>query len=226
MPSSSSRLQDCLARLLKRDFRKFDAAHSEDAMIFLMALLSDSIYLQRSLSRVAAPDPMNPFVPLSPHSEHERMHGILSSAFDNWLDIFHRTQPEILVFYHYCRLYLGYPQVSSLASHICYPSGQEVTEPKVTVSNTAIKHAWAILDNVAAADSRLGIDRTIEPLWFPVATFHAGLAIWAQNCGSKRESSSTRILLPFIVELQKMSWPCAAKMASSMENLMAPDRRR
>jgi hypothetical protein len=225
MPRSSARLQDCYARLLKGEPRPSDAANTEDAMVLLMALLSDTLYLQRSLSRVAAPDPMNPFVPLSPHSEHERMHNVLFSALDTWLETFQRDERGIMVFYHYCCLYLAFPQVSGLASHACYPTGHEITEPKVPVSDTAVTHAWAILDNVAAGE--INMSETMEPLWFPVAIYHAGLTIWAQTCGSRlAHASSTRILLPFIVEVQKFRWPCSAAMASSLQMLMAADRKR
>ena len=220
MIQTSHKLRDLRAALLRGECMPSDVRRREDALLLLLALLTDTIYLQRSLNRWSGdPDPINPFVPLSPYTEHQRMLSILAVAYDKWAQSFISVEPDVMVLYHYCRLYVVYPEVTGLAAGIGYPGPIRTKRPDVKIPETATKHAWQILDTAAANSSQR---TTIAPLWSPVVVFHAALVIWADiaSCTSVY-APSKRVLVPFILELQRMQWPCSAKMASTLETLMA-----
>lgn len=91
----------------------------EDAVLLLMAILSDLLYIRLSIGQQAhltipaqkrARNLSNPSVPLSPHTETYRMQNIISSALDRWYSKFNTlSSPGMMAFYYYCRLYLSYP---------------------------------------------------------------------------------------------------------------------
>lgn len=215
MPHSLHKLRHIYSLVLQNASLPTNMQHIEDSILLLVALLSDAIYLHRSLARLAdRPKQGNPFVPLSPFSEHERMYDILSRAFNRWHTTFSAPQ-SVMALYHYSRLYLSFPEVTTLAHHAGYPSGR-VSDLKTTVPEQTLKHAWAILDTAAASDNKGG---KICPVWLPVTIFHAGLVVWAK-LHSDEAYGSPRIMLSFVVELQKMRWPCCSKMASTLQALM------
>ena len=213
-------LQHLRAILLRGECLPPEVKGGEDALLLLLTLLTDAIYLQRSLSRWSGdPDPINPFVPLSPHTEHQRMLSILSIALDKWAQSFASINSDVMVLYHYCRLYLVLPEVTGLPGIVGYPETIKTTLPDVKIPETVTKCAWQILDTAAASSSQRA---TPSPLWLPVVVFHAALVIWTDiaNCTSVY-TPSKRVLVPFILELQRMGWPCCAKMTSTLETLMA-----
>jgi hypothetical protein len=220
MIQSPYKLQDLRAILLRGECLPSEVQGVEDALLLLLALLTDAIYLQRSLSRWSGhPDPINPFVPLSPRTEHQRMLSVLSVALDKWAQSFASIDPDEMVLYHYCRLYFILPEVTGLPGSVGYPETIKTTRPDVNITETVTKCAWQILDTAAASSSQRA---TTSPLWLPVVVFHAALVIWTDiaNCTSVY-APSKRVLVPFILELQRMGWPCCAKMASTLETLMA-----
>ena len=215
MPHSSHKLRHIYSLALQDASLPTNMRHIEDSILLLVALLSDAIYLHRSLARLAdRPEQVNPFVPLTPFSEHERMHDILSRAFDRWHSTFNTPQ-SVMALYHYSRLYLSFPQVATLAHDAGYPSGR-VSDLKTTVPEQTLKHAWAILDSAAVSNNEGG---EICPVWLPITIFHAGLVVWAK-LRSDDAYGSPRVMLSFVLELQKMSWPCCPKMASTLQTLM------
>jgi hypothetical protein len=213
-------MQDLRAALLRNERITGEVRSGDDALLLLVAILTDLIYLQRSLSRYADhPDPINPFVPLSPHTEQQRMLSTLSSALDRWSESFDSLNPDIMVLYHYSRLYLTYPGVTSVAASIGYTESIKIVKADIKVPNTTAKFAWRILDTAAASSSRQG-PKLCSP-WLPVTIFHAALVIWADIATSaSMYAPSKRILVPFILELQRMGWPCCLKMVSTLETLM------
>jgi hypothetical protein len=124
-----------------------------------------------------------------------------------------------MVLYHYTRLYLTFPEIISVAASIGYPESIKTVKPATKVPTTAAKFAWRILDTAAAASSRQG-PKLCSP-WLPVTIFHAAVVIWADiaTCASM-DTPSKRILVPFILELQRMGWPCCINMVSTLETLM------
>lgn len=205
----------------------------EDAVLLLMAILSDLLYIRRSVGQHAhLTDPAqktarnlsNPFVPLSPHTETYRMQNIISSALDRWYSKFNTlSSPGMMAFYYYCRLYLSCPQILGLPHVVDYRGIDSVTglSGLTAISDQSVQHAWRILDDAAARPK----SDLLCPLWLPIFVFHAGLVVWAkQQLDTTQDPNgygSNRILLPFKVELEGMPWPCCKEMAETLARLMA-----
>ena len=221
MIQSSYNFQDIRCALLRNEKLPPDIQGREDALLLLMALLTDAIYFQRSLGRWSSLlDPINPYMPLSPHTEHKRMLSTLTTALDRWSESLPSVDPDLVVLHRYVGLYLAFPAVTGLAGSIGYPDTITTTKLDVKVPDMATKFAWQILD-AAAAGSPNRASNLCSP-WLPVVVFHGALLIWADVASStSMYAPSKRILLPFILELQRMGWPCCAKLASTIERLMA-----
>ena len=236
MPSSPYKFQDLYRTLSESDNDSPlppDLIYQDDAFVLLMAILSDSLCLHQSLGQIDAianitvkQNMRNPFSPLSPHSELARMRNALSSTLDRWHSAFHTSiSSDILALYHYCRMYLscfqllelpriaGYKLVSSSCSAASGPS----------ITSMSVSQAWLVLDNAAARRKALS-SQTLCPAWLPIVVFHASLILWAkQKYGSGNEDNaygSTKILLPFKIEIEQMTWPCCKEMAATLDRLM------
>ena len=211
----------------------------EDAVVLLVAILSDSICLQKSLGHMAFPvDELdafrqhhNPFLPLAPRSELDRMQRSLSGALDRWYRHFHVVATsEVIALYHYCRLHLSCPKLSCLSQIAGYkPMVLNATSPKpsglrlaVKVSEESVGHSWLVLDCAAARGKTSG---NLCPAYLPIIVFHASLVVWAKLHNKETSKgdnySSTRVLLAFKAELSEMEWPCCVEMASTLDNLMS-----
>ncbi len=216
-----------------------ESSSQDDAIMLLIAILSDSICLRRSLSHIALlVDPIdasrnayNPFLPLAPQTELDRMQRSLSRALDRWHRQFHKVVTlEVMALYHYCRLYLSCPTLSCLSSMAGYgaavpsASSLELGPQKfaVEVSEESISHSWLVLDTTAARGKS---SAPLCPVWLPIIVFHASLAVWAklQNTETSKYDtySSTKVLLAFRAELSAMEWPCCVEMASTLDRLMS-----
>lgn len=239
MPGSKAEFQDVYRALI--DARSptigplLDVASHEDALLLLMALVSDLIYLRTSLGQSVCLDALqdkcsfrvNPFVPFSSHTELERMENTLSLGLDRWYLHFHDcVPPEIMAFYYYCRLYLTCRQVLSLASLAGYlETGPfPVSSHEFSASDDTARLAWLILDSAAARSQALSGD-CLCPTWLPVVVFHAGLVLWAKHTFGgvqvRAQKGVGKMLLPFKMELEGMPWPCCEEMAATLERLMA-----
>lgn len=258
MPSNSSGsnfqetyhafLEDKDLRTGTRDIKTtFSSLSQDDAILILMAFLSDSLYIRRSIGQQVHVTDLtrnkktgrnfhshNPFVPLAPHTETDRMQNIISSALDRWYATFNTntvpsssSPPGMMAFYYYCRLYISCPQILFLPRMVGYKSlhtpGNPSLDPSAfTISDQSVQHAWRIL-NDAAARSKSDI---LCPLWLPIFVFHASLVVWAkqqQQLGGTQHQNgygSSRILLAFKVELEGMPWPCCREMSETLEQLM------
>lgn len=243
MPSSSYEFQEVYNAFLEdkgtHSINFSTSLSLDDAVLVLMAILSDLLYIRRSIGQHAHhTDPAkkmvrnfhNPFVPLSPHTETHRMENIISSALDRWYSTFDTLScPGIMVFYHYCRLYLSCPQIAALPRMAGYKGIDSDTDPGSlivrTISDQSVQHAWRILDEAAARPK----SDVLCPLWLPVFVFHASLVVWAkQQFGTTRDPNgygSYRILLPFKIELEGMPWPCCKEMTETLVRLIAAPRR-
>lgn len=246
MPSSDLAFQDVYRNLLQESggndkllLFTMGSNTREQAIILLLAILSDSMTIRRSLgsaANVISPVQMgayrhNPFVPYTAHTELERMQGQLLTALDRWYAKFQGSVgPEIIALYHYSKLYLSCPAISvfpQLAQH--QHSGfspSQVDAPdassEVNISDQSVSHAWSVLD-IAATSPKC--EETLCPAWMPIVVFHAALVVWAsisynKGCG-RDKSGSKRALLAFKVELDSMPWPCCADMATFLQKLMS-----
>lgn len=240
MPSSAPEFQSVYNILISR---KGDAEATlptemnaaDDAVLLLTAILSDLLFIQRSLGRIinlandsaVIRDPDKPHPPLSPRSELRRMHNTLSTALQRWGERFATQAPsEVLAFFHYCRLHLLYPRLLELPRIAGYGplSKAQISQhnpPAVPASATST--AWLILDKATA---RTRSDATLCPIWLPIAVFHAGLVVWAGRHLSGGSGSnegvqgSAMMLVPFRIELETMNWPCCRDMAATLDRLV------
>ena len=216
-----------------------DATSEEDAVLLLMAILSDSINLHRSLGRVVDLDDQtnktdysrNPFVPLSPYTELKRMREMLVAGLQRWYKQFEGlVSPSTMALYHYSISYLscnslrllpriaGYPLFGIDTSHTDSVSSLM----QVKISDESVGRAWMILDSSAL---RSKASEALCPIWLPVIVFHAALIVWA-NISRKvlqkqGHRGSIRSLLVFKVEVESMPWPCCQDMATTLERLIS-----
>lgn len=238
MPCSSYNFQDIYRSLFDETHTKAslpdDMMSPDDAFLILLAIISDILCIHRSLYRILSLSESqqntsvhlpNPFVPLTPAAELTRMTKALSLALNVWSDRFHGLMvPEIMAFYHYCRLHLACPQILELPFLAGYtdPAPNFDHQP-IVITDEAVRNAWLVLDHSADALSTRTPD-TLCPVWLPVVVFHAALVVWAQQSlselGQNGISGSVRVLLAFKFELERMSWPCSKSMAATLERLI------
>lgn len=207
----------------------------DDALLLLMAVISDILYLRGSLGQVVhrmasadkKPARRNPFIPLSPHSELDRMETLLSVALDKWHGRFHTSvPPELVAFYHYCRMYLACKYLLDLPKIAGYRQqrSDSTSSTELEITERAAHHAWLVLDS-AAGRSRPPSGDSLLQVWLPIVVFHASLVVWAKHSlGRARHGEgfgSAKILLAFKVELEGMPWPCCSQMAATLDRLMA-----
>lgn len=215
-----------------------DMTTQEDAVILLMAIISDAMYLRQALGRLVATKggrpASNPFVPLTPNTELDRMQVLLSRGLDRWQMQFQGLMPaDVMAFYHYCRLYISCPDLPSLSPLSGYNNpladrrswNKSKTGKNIKISDHSIQEAWQVLDH-AALRSKSG--EQLCALWLPIVVFHASLVIWASislvgSAGGRDKYGSKRSLLAFKVELEGMPWPCCVGMAAILERLMLND---
>lgn len=214
------------------------ATFREDGLLLLIAIISDSICLNHALgpfcgptmSEEPTPYEYNPFVPFTPSTENRRIQASLEAALDRWDTIFHDlSSSEMLALHCYAKLYLSYPDLQILPQLVGYgpltfgePGSFEsfTTLQCSKVSHHSAQLAWLVLDHVASPK------RTVEvmcPSWLPIAVFHAALVVWAKASfttdSMDDRHGSTRALLAFQVELEKMCYPCCVEMAATLKRL-------
>jgi hypothetical protein len=237
MPNSRE-LQDVYRHLLDdrvpRERHILAAASQEDMLLLLMALAADLLYARRSLGQVnrpVAPETRkgpcdNSLRPFSPQMELRRIEDQLSLAVDKWYRSFKaNVSPEILVLYHYVKIYLCFDQLLSLPQTAGYP-GSTPSLPmsrNLSISEIAVREAWHVLDSAAAWSQKSHADQ-LCPIWLPITVFHAGLVVWVHftTCNAKTPAaySSPRVLLAFKVELDGMRWPCCVEMSATFARLI------
>lgn len=244
MPSSTLAFRDVYQSLLQlsgtdseRILSTMGNKSKEQAVLLLLAILSDSITIRRSLGNAAnavgaacaAVSRHDPFVPLSAHTELERMQRQLSQGLDRWYGNFRGSMTQdVMTLFHYCRLYLScraIPRLPSLAEY-ALPSPSQAMAPStltdMKISSQSLSYAWALLDASAGYPKA---EYELCPAWMPIAVFHAALVVWANTSFSVGEDGnrheSKRVLLAFRVELEAMHWPCCVDMAETLRRLMS-----
>lgn len=213
-----------------------DMTSPDDALLLVIAFLSDLLYFRRSFAMLFQTSakqhlqqscPGNPFVPLTPRTELNRLHDTLTSALDTWAQRFQSFMtPEVMSFYYYCRLQLACPELLNLprlAGHSLFSRTATDDYHGDPISDMAVSIAWSVLD-VASRRSKDSRAQYLCPVWLPVCVFHAALVVWAQQTVAqtqgRRKHGSRIMLLAFKLELAEMPWPCCADMTSTLERLM------
>ena len=244
MPSSPHQFQDIYQILVSGNEIQLplpaDLTAADDAVLLLIAIMSDLLYLKRSLpSVITLPRarqalnerfPSNPFIPFAPQTELNRLRSILNSALDNWaLQFQSLVAPDILALYHYSRLHLACSDVLDLPRLAGYKpvSGTTtITHRNINISDRAVRMAWLVLDSAAERSKEMSASsESLCSIWLPICVFHAALVVWAHqslNSAQQEEErrSSKMLLLAFKVELESMTWPCCPEMAATLERLM------
>ena len=248
MPSSSCDFQRVYRALKEQDCHIDELpalseaiTSDEDAILLLVAILADAITLQLSLGSVVDrarcrstgthSTLRNPFLPLSPTSEHERLRRSLSTALDRLQAHLHDTISwATRALFQYCRLYLSFSHLRVYALLHTYLNAhgaglrarlqdQNADESR-KLRDYCAPVAWQVLDAVASRPDR---SASSCPPWLPVITFHAAWTVWlstASQEGDKSRAGSGRVLLAFKIELDSMPWPCCAEMARTLHALM------
>jgi hypothetical protein len=233
MPSSSLEFQDVYRTFLDdktpQIFLAAALASQDDALLLLMAILSDLLYLRCSLGQVVRlatakirqTPRHNPFVPLSPHTELDRMESVLSLALDRWYETFHTRVPlEIMAFYHYCSMYLSCGQLLDFPQMAGYRPLKSEPNSKIdiSVSGKAVRQAWLVLDNAAARPKPPSTD-TLCPVWLPVMIFHAGLLVWASRFFVVPSMWRNTKVLRYCLHLESNLKACVGRVVSRWRQL-------
>jgi hypothetical protein len=199
--------------------------------LMLLAILSDSITLNRSLgSEANLINPaslkfykQNPYAPFAAHSEMEQTQDRLSKALDRWHARFGTSvAAETIAFYLYCKLYQSCHELQKLVL-LSKLDASAFSSAQVSISDESVTHAWAILDASAACPKTSG---SLTAAWMPIVVFHAALIVWGHTNRDKTESrrgghGSLRALLVFKLELEAMKWPCCVDMAATIQRLIS-----
>lgn len=204
----------------------------EQAILLLLAILSELIVIQRSLGAavnvVSPAQKHNPFVPFSRKSELARMQNRLSVALDRWQRFYEDTMsPDIVALFYYCRLCLDCPEMPSLPYlaqyELAFPVKDSIVGPnEIVISQKSLRHAWTLLDTAAICPK---VENELCAAWLPIIVFQASLVVWADislaKQGQRGTQASTRALLAFQIELETMPWPCSAVMAATLHRIIS-----
>lgn len=167
------------------------------------------------------------FTPLSHGNEILRARKSLIRVLDAWIAAYQVSNgPERLLLYHFCKLYVTFPELHLLPAAAGFKrDGVHTPNPEANTVQfldmddqlvAEVSHyAWLILENITACKGFL-------PVWCPIATFSAALVIWmcTQVQGKfQKARGSLMVLRLFKAELDRMPWLCAADMAEFLEQL-------
>lgn len=166
------------------------------------------------------------FTPLSHGNEILRARKCLIRVLDAWISAYQTSNgPERLVLYHYCKLYVIFPELYLLPTAAGFGRGGLTPTSEANTFQfhdmddqlvaEASHYAWLILENITACKGFLHI-------WCPTVTFSAALIIWmcTQVEGKfEKARGSLMMLRLFKSELERMPWLCAADMAAFLEQL-------
>ncbi len=246
MPASNHNFHDIYTKLVLEEHPlPLDMTEEEDAVLILSALLSDIITIHKVFSgfdlqsaELLSSQPstssntlsvLNPFVPLSPYAENQRMLSQILKSLDLWGKRFRPIMSEdVLSLFYFCDMCLSFPQALLLPQLAEYEpavisssgSRSEVDLASMVISEATMRSAWLVVDHV---NVRRLPDRAACPVWLPVVTYITALVVWA-NLKSSSMSRSTygtlKVLGMFKVELQQMPWPCCTVMVKNLDELM------
>jgi hypothetical protein len=167
MPSSSYQFRTIYALIHSNDPLPENVRSREDGLLLLMALLNDTIYMQRcypmnnfvsmshagSTSRSDVPL-RNPYAPLSSVSERSRLNAELHTALDRWKEHFRQAAgKDILALYYFCKLQLTCPDIRELPSLAGYMTSRDsITQSPISkrdgrrleIPDKAMDFAWLV----------------------------------------------------------------------------------
>ncbi|KAK1055214.1 hypothetical protein LTR33_014196 [Friedmanniomyces endolithicus] len=207
-----------------------------DAVILILALLSELLFLQHSY-RIVFPQPaptgsnesntthsypitMTPASASREYSDHE--HSILR-ALRRWRYLFAATaSDETTALSTYLELRVSCPHIDEL-QHACgygqtYQTGFNAGALATKINERSVRLAWLILDYV---DVQKRERQCTEAVWLPSVLFHSALVVWkSQTDAESGPPGSLKTLELFAKELDALPWPCCGAMARCLRNLI------
>ena len=240
MPASSHMFDHLYSMLLSSTQPlPAEAKSPGNALLLLVALVSDHLYVRRMIGMVSSrygvkhydqtndiltsPN-VNPFPSLSPTMESARITTSILRASEAWYEEFHSVCPKAyLALFYYLKLRLSFPELQSLPELAGYgsPRRKESANESGTlvVSDESLRLAWLILDHVDFRN--LGMESRLA-IWTPVVLFHAALVVWQRvRITSSQSIGSLKMLRPFIHELEQVPWPCSEEMMTTLRRLIS-----
>ncbi|KAK3075509.1 hypothetical protein LTR53_001126 [Teratosphaeriaceae sp. CCFEE 6253] len=241
MPSTSSGFTEAYSSLSRTiDVNTHQLSDHADALVLLIALLSDRLFVEHSYRSVSQR-------PVTADMRNGHGANVLAypaelmpaSASRDYLDLEHRTlqslhrwhdrfasaaTKEILALYYYAELRISYTNFGGLLRDCGYQSYQRlVSDEGAThseVSGQSVRLAWLVLDQV---DVRKRRRESLHAIWLPPVLFHSALIIWRSQTQQKTgPCGSLKALGLFAKELDELPWPCCGSMATCLRRLQDP----
>ena len=236
MPSSSHSFNDIYFRLVSQRTEIPGAAKSpENALFLLVALLSDHLYTRKMLQMTFPPTggpksghfynfstipELSPFPTLSPMLESARINANLERALDAWVEAFNEVCPKTyMALYYYTRLRIVCPELEYLPKAVGYvlEVANGLTGSDLKVSDESVRLSWLVVDHIDSSHADMASQTAI---WVPIILFHAALVVWQRSSSAaSRQNGSSKILNPFISELEQVPWPCSKEMVKILRRL-------
>ena len=198
----------------------------ETRLLLLTAIVSETLSLSYFVdgSQANGGHNENPFLPLSPQRESKRMRESLSTGLKLcFSDEMIQSNPHYASYYYLCQLHLKFP----FLLHFRDPVDQSFDDccaifrsfnPKLLISDDAIKECWRILEWTAQSNESSS-SKWVEP-WAPIAIWKAGLCLWIQLRVRKDLTYSFQTLLLYARELEKFDmWSFSSCAASKLREL-------
>lgn len=243
MPSSNYQFSAIYALIHSHDPLPEASRSREDGLLLLIALLNDTIYMQRCypVNSLVSPSYVgsrpksdkslrNPYAPLSSVSERSRLNTELNNALDKWKEHFQQTVgKDILTLYYFCKLQLTCTNIwelPNLAGYMtsCGSSTQAATSKRdgrrFEIPDEAMDLAWLVLDNCSIQTETFGHKLSI---WLPVVLFHSALVIWQRlrfRAPTDMKYGTLKILSMFKNEIVQLPWACCLEMGITLNRLM------
>ncbi|KIW98743.1 uncharacterized protein Z519_00406 [Cladophialophora bantiana CBS 173.52] len=224
MPTSNHHFRAVYNSMIHGYALPADAKSCEDALLLLVALLSDIIYMQHCHcsapgyheGEVTGVPLRNPFIPLSVQGERCRLTADMSAALSRWERHFkHQIGKDILALYYFAHLRLtclGLGDLNYAAMSGCNSSSFKSIE----IPDKALDLAWLILEQC----HRLREDQRLA-IWLPIVLFQSALVVWQKlkSPTPHRKYGTLRVLNAFSNEISKLPWSCCGEMTETLDKL-------
>ncbi|KAK0786851.1 hypothetical protein LTR75_013069 [Friedmanniomyces endolithicus] len=237
MPNASYEFRTAYAALFSTNgSNSAGLSENADALILILALLSELLFLQHSYriaSSPAAPSRSNEIktfhsypvalMPASASREYSDRERSIQRALRQWRYLFAATaSDETTALSTYTELRISYPHIDELPHtcgyaqpcHTVFSAGMLAAK----VSERSVRLAWLILDYV---DVQKREHQCTEAVLLPSILFHSALVVWkSQTDVESGPPGSLKTLELFAKELDALPWPCCGAMARCLRNLI------
>jgi hypothetical protein len=193
-----------------------DVRSCEDALLLLVALLSDIIYMQHCHQVLHREDTRaNPFLPLTVQGECDRLTADMSAALSRWEHHFKQdVGKDILALSYFAHLRLACLGLDELTHEVMSKSG---TARSIDISDRALDLAWIILEHCHDLP-----ESDTMAIWLPIILFQSALVVWQRlrSPSAARKYGTLSVLKAFGNEIAKLPWSCCGEMAEILDRLI------